>query len=131
MNNQQLLIDLQNKAVLCVVDAVDFEWAYLLVNFEREVIDDEPGEDCLFVAFTRDNDEWKRQSVPLPAQCYDLFLQLASAMSRDGNALWGSCTLEVDSSGSYRFSFSYERPKRLNGDFGDEALLKYYVPRPL
>lgn len=131
MKNSQQLIDLQNKVVLCVANSIRVKWDHLLVNYEREVIDDEPSQDCLFVAFVWENNNWKRQSLQLPIQCYDLFLDLCSAMSNDGESQWGSCTVEVDSSGKYRFAFSYDLPKRLNGDFSDEALLKHYIPQPL
>jgi hypothetical protein len=125
------LIELQNQVVLCVANSVSMNWEHLLVDFEREVIGNELVEDCLAVAFTRENNTWQRQSFQLGSQCYDLFGPLCEAVSKDGNGQWGSCTLEVDSSGRYRFSFSYEPPKRLNGDFSDAALRNDYLPRML
>jgi hypothetical protein len=125
------LTELQNRVVLGVANSVGVKWDYLLVNFEREVVDNEPTEDCLAIMFTRDNGNWKRQSFQIHLQCYDLFLQLCEKMSKEEIGKWGSCTLELNSGGRFRFSFSYEPPKRLNGDLTDGALLKNYLPRPL
>ena len=104
---------------------------YLLVNFECESIDNERVYDTLALFFTRGDSEWKRNSLIAPVQCGLLLFEMNELMSGDEKGRWNSCTLEVDVTGKYRFLFSYEEAKRLNGVFDDEALFKGYSPGPL
>jgi hypothetical protein len=130
LQDKQRLIELQNKIVHCLASAVQERWDFLVVNFEREEIDGERTQDTLAIAFSQASGNWKRISVVAPYKCCGLLIQLSELMAMDGGSTWGSCTLEVDSKGEYRYSFCYEAPKRLNGIMDDEALLKTYAPQP-
>lgn len=130
MVQKQELIDLQNNIVHCLAKAVNQRWDYFVVNFEREEIDGERTQDCLAISFVKEKGGWKRSSFIAPYDCCSLLFRLSELMSAAGGETWGSCTLEVDSSGKYRFSYSYEPPKRLTGNFDDGALLKAYTPQP-
>ena len=124
-------LDLQDKIISTIARSIKIKWDYLLVNFERAVIDGDAREDCLAVCFHRDPTGWKHTSIQPPFELYDLLLELAAAMDRDERGVWGSCTIEIDSRGKYRYTFSYEPPKRLNGGLDDETLFNHYVPQPL
>jgi hypothetical protein len=127
---KQQLIDLQNRIVHGMAEAVSEPWDFFVVNYEREEIDGERTQDTLAISFANEKGTWKRSSFEPPYDCCCLLSRLSELMSSKGGETWGSCTLEVDSSGKYRFSYSYEPPKRLNGILDDESLLKGYTPRP-
>jgi hypothetical protein len=129
MTDRQQLIDLQGDIVQCLANAVNEPWDFFVVNFEREETNGEKVQDTIAVAFSKQTTSWKRISFIAPYNCCCLLLRLYELMNESGDA-WASCTLEVDATGRYRFSFSYEAPKRLNGNFDDEALLKTYIPQP-
>lgn len=125
------ITELQDKAVYCFAQAVKEEWHHLVVSFEIEDIDGESTQDTLALSFRDEEGQWKRSSFSAPRECCKLLADLSVAMTNEEGRTWGSCTLQVDSSGKYRYSFSHEPPKRLNGVFDDEALLKNYVPQPI
>lgn len=129
MAHKQDLISLQNSIVHCLANAVNKPWDFFVVNFEREEIDGDQTQDTLAIAFQHEKDVWQRSSFIAPYDCCRLILRLSELMASDGGDPWGSCTLEVHSSGKFRFSFSYEPPKRLNGDLGEDAMLKGYTPK--
>lgn len=125
------IIDLQNNAVRCFANAVNENWDHLVVSFETAELDGVPTQNTIALAFAKENGKWRRISVIAPYECCNALVELSKAMKKDGDKTWGSCTLEIDSSGNYRYSFSYEIPKRLNGVFDDASLLKQYTPQPL
>jgi hypothetical protein len=122
------IIDLQNNIVLTLANGVNFAWDYIVVNFEIGNVDGDRMENALAMAFTRDGKLLKEENFLIPHQCYEPFVKLYEAMENTGKKPWGSCTLEIESSGRYRFFFSYEAPKRLNGIRDDESMLGGYVP---
>jgi hypothetical protein len=125
------VIELQDNAVQCFANAVMESWDHLVANFEIAEFDGVPTRNTIAIAFSYENGQWRRISFIAPYDCCNYLAQLSKAMAKEGGITWGSCTLEVDSTDRYRYSFSYEPPKRLNGVFDDEALLTNYVPHPL
>lgn len=51
----------------------------------------------------------------LSRQAKDALVALREAM-RDQRGAWNTCDVTIDRSGKYHFDFSYEPPRRLNGD---------------
>ena len=123
------LMELQDRIVLSLVRSLTGIWDAAVVNIEIDFADEEQTENCLALSFARDNGGWTRSSFSLPYDCYDLFAELRELMKQQDAALWTSCTLELKADGKYRYSFSYERPRRLNGIHDDEAMLKHYSPQ--
>lgn len=119
----QTLIDLQNAIVLSIANAIKVAWVAAVVNIEIDEMDGEQTENCLALAFTEHEGTWERHSFCLPSECYALFVALQEASDQ-----WKSCTLEFDSTGKYKFSYSHQPPKRLNGVLDDESMLKGYLP---
>lgn len=128
MSDRQKLIDMQGDIVQCFANAVNEPWDYLLVNFERQETNGEKVQDTLAVAFSKQDISWKHISFIAPYNCCRQLLRLYELMNESGDG-WASCTLEVDATGRYRFSYSNEAPRRLNGNFDDEALFTAYVPQ--
>jgi hypothetical protein len=128
MMDSKEFIDLQNEIVQGLAKAVKQPWDFFVVNFECELIDGERTQDTLAIAFKKQNTSWSRTSFVAPYESCLHLSRLSDLMSKAGNS-WGSCTLEVDATGKYRFTYSQEPPRRLNGEFNDEALLKTYIPQ--
>jgi hypothetical protein len=126
--NMKQLIDLQNNVVLTLANGIEFPWDFIVVNFEIGIVEGDRMENALALAFTRDGEGLKEESFLIPHQCYVPFVRLHEAMESSEKKQWGSCTLEIESSGRYRFLFSYEAPKRLYGIRDAEAMLDGYVP---
>lgn len=123
--NAQSQIELQNRIVVTTARAISGDWDAAAVNIEIDEIEGEQTENCLALSFARQQDTWKRNSFQLPYECYDLFVKLRDLSDREK---WKTCTLEFDHNGKYKFSFSYDAPRRLNGIHDDEAMLKGYTP---
>jgi hypothetical protein len=131
MIDKQQIIIVQNEAVQCLANGVSEKWDYLLVNCERAEFDGEQRYHGLAMAFVKDKGKWKSNSIIVSHKCYSLLLKLSQLMSMDGSNPWGSCTVEVDSSGKYRFSFSYDPPRRIYGVIDDDTLFNEYTPQAL
>ncbi|MAT70969.1 MAG: hypothetical protein CMJ58_15765 [Planctomycetaceae bacterium] len=120
------VLQLQDEIVAAVANAIEDAWDAAVVNLEIGATDGEVAIDCLALYFTWNRGEWKRKSLDFPYECCGLFTKL-----RDSGAgpKWSVCMLEIDSSGKYKFDYAYDAPRRLNGVFDDEALLKGYRPQ--
>jgi hypothetical protein len=125
------LVDLQNSAVLCLANAAAGGWDRLVVNFEIAELDEGSTRNAIALRFCKQGPGWRRDSFIVPHECCNLLAQLFETMVGNGGRPWGSCTVEIDPSGQYKYTFSYEPPKRLNDVFDDDATFKKYVPRPL
>jgi hypothetical protein len=119
---------IQEQIVKGVAGAVLEKWDYILVNTER---DEEETQDTLAVAFTKQDDKWSRNGFVVPYKFRQLFLELGRAMANDADERWTTFTLELESGGKYRFSFSYGAPPRLGGTLNDETMFNRYIPQPL
>lgn len=119
------MIDLQNRIVVTTARAINGNWDAAVVNIEIDDVDGEPMENCLAISFVRQQSTLERSSFLIPFECYDLFVTLRD--SSEGEK-WKACTVEFDRTGKYKFHYSHEPPRRLNGIHDDEALLKAYIP---
>ena len=123
--------DLQAKIVTSIAKSLTKDWTTAVVNIEIDVVDGDQTENCLAISFAEDRGGWSRNSFSLPFECYDYFVELRDSMHNTNADLWKVCTLEMNLGGKYRFSFSYDPPRRLNGIHDDEAMFKSYLPKPL
>jgi hypothetical protein len=120
----------QDTIVATLARSIAHEWDHALVNIEIDVVDGEQTENCLMVSFQRRGAEWVRSSEQLPFECYDQFVQLRQLLAPEDGP-WTICTLEFNSSGKYRFSFSQDSPPRLSGIHDDQSMFRSYLPTPL
>ena len=128
---------LQAKVAQAMADHVDDDWERIFINYEMK----RSGEGRLvdymlfYIKSTPDGD-FELVSLPSASDAInDAFIALADTMARDGER-WGSCDFLVDADGRYRFSFSYDPPKRIEGvldhsSYGrfDEYLDQYRAER--
>ncbi|QDT64190.1 hypothetical protein [Calycomorphotria hydatis] len=127
--NAETVIDLQNRIVLVCSGAIYSKWENAFVNVEIDSIDGEQTENLLCVHFCKEGGKWTSDSFSAPIESYDLFNRLRAETSDPEP--WKNCMLEFDSTGKYRFSYSHDRPRRIYGDYSDEAMLEHYIPKPL
>jgi hypothetical protein len=126
-------IQLQYAIVVEAANCIAAPWDIAVVNIEIDTIEGERVEDCLALIF-RAKAAWlpwrrklARDSFQVSMKCLDHFVELWE--SSQATKPWKTCTLEFQPSGQYKFSYSYEPPSRLNGDFGSDAMLEGYVPQ--
>lgn len=119
------LIDLQNRIVTTIARSIPEAWDTAVISIEIDLVDGEQTENYLGLFYKKSGDSFSQASWPLPSECVDQFVCLRDNSS---SPPWTGCLLEFDSSGGYRFSYSYDPPKRINGIYDDEAMLKDYTP---
>jgi hypothetical protein len=111
---------LNSQIVQAVAGLVPGPWLRIVVDFE--LLWDEDGADYNSIAFAvvdgTDGDV-ERRSISLDRESIRLFRELGNAMAQD-NGFWGSCRLQLEKNGHYRFWYSYEPPKRINGVFDED-----------
>ena len=122
----QPVANLQDRIVQRLAGAIKQRWDFFVVNFEWEIIEGEQTRDMLAICFEKHDSDWKRSQFEVPYECSNLLFQLSQMMLRPGCETCGTCTVEVEAGGKYRFSFSYDQPLRLNGNF-DEKSHRIYV----
>lgn len=126
-----ILAELQERIVTTIAVENRGGWDFIVINIEVDTIDGDRTENCLAFSFIRENSHWRRAGFELPIACYDLFVELREVMASAGEAAWKTCMLEIDSGGEFRFSYSHDEPKRLNGLHDDGAMLRGYIPQSL
>lgn len=125
------IIELQSKAVTCFARSITGAWDYLVVDFEVDFVDGQRRQSTVAIAFVKKGDSWVRNSFISSFACREVLFELGEAMASDGKPSWKRCTFEAASNGQYRFSFSYDPPRRLSGVSNEETRMETYVPRPL
>ena len=107
---------LQAKLAQAVADRIDDTWERIFVNYEMKLTDEGRLVDyIIFYIKVRPDGELEKVSVRGGSEAInDAYIALADAMAQDGER-WGSCDFALDAGGKYKFKFSYDPPKRLDG----------------
>jgi len=131
MANMHETAALQDRIVLCFANDVVEQWDFLLVSFGLEEDSDDDGmvSSIVELVFQRQRNRWNRGSVIAPLEGQNLLRDLAQLMS-NGNQTWRGCTLEIESTGKYRFAFSHELPDWVHGPLVEHPIPDY-VPQAL
>lgn len=125
------IMRLQEAIVTALVGTVSERWERIVVNYEMLEKDGGVAHDRLAFYITRDAaGDFRDSDLDLKPQVRDLFTQMNDEFQRSVGQRWGSCDLVVDPPAKYRFDFSYDPPKRLNGVF-DEQSYDRFGPRYL
>ena len=122
------ILELQNELVATLANAVRKPWRFIAVNIEIDEIDGQKTENCLMLRWAKRFRKLVRRDEELPSVCYGQFRLLRDRMIPHSDRPWQSCTLVVSSEGRYRFEFSYDPAKRLNGIHDDQAMLSGFDP---
>lgn len=120
MMNQSAM-DLQEAIVVTLARDISGEWERIVVNYEMQEDDGGLVEDRLGLYISRDAQHaLTMNDVAFGPGLKELFRRLNDEMHRTGGTRWGTCDLVVDQPGKFRFSFSYDPPKRINGIYDDD-----------
>ena len=123
-------MNIQNQIVVSLAELISIPWNAAFADIEIDDIDGFQNEDGFFNTLAKVEDGWKETSIMIPRSCSRLFGELRNAMSLEEGMKWTVCTVEFNSAGKYRYSFSYDSPPRINGNFDDQKF-KNYVPPEL
>jgi hypothetical protein len=116
----QASIDVQKAIVIALSRGPGEPWERIVVNYEMQEEDGGLTEDRLGFCISKDpSGQFHQEDLSFSPEVKGLFRRLNDEMQRTEGRRWGTCELVVDQSGRFKFSFSYEPPKRINGVFDD------------
>jgi hypothetical protein len=128
----QTAMDLQKAIVVTLARDIPGNWERFVVNYEVQeeyggLVENRIG----FYIFQDMNQVLATDELAFGPEAKELFRALSEEMRRTGGTRWGTCDLVVDQPGEFRFSFSYDPPKRINGIFDDDSMdrFTYYLER--
>lgn len=120
---------LQQQIVAETVAQVADTWQHIVVSYEIKDYGDTIGHDVIALHLKKDGDQFQQTNIKIPKNVLDRLAELNSKMAdqpSSPNAVsWGSCEYTIEEDGQYRFEFSYEPPKRLNGILDEQSFKKY------
>jgi hypothetical protein len=119
-------MDLQKAIVTTLIRDITGGWERIVVNYEMQEEDGGLVEDRLGFYISQD----AKQALTMNDLAFgpglkELFRRLNEEMQRTEGARWGTCDLVVDQPGKFRFGFSYDPPKRINGVFDDDSMDRF------
>jgi len=122
----QTTMELQKKIVVALARGIHGPWERIVVNYEMQEEDGGVTEDRRGFSIAPDGSGgFRKDGVTFDLTVKGLFRELREEMQRSEGQAWGTCDLIVDQPGRFRFNFSYERPKRINGVFDDESMGRF------
>jgi hypothetical protein len=122
----QTIMDLQKAIVAGLARGIPGAWERIVVNYEMQEEDGGLTEDrrAFYIAKDAAGNLRKAELVFSP-EVKAMFRQMNDEIKRSEGERWGTCDLEVDPPGKFRFSFSYDPPKRINGVFDDDSMGRF------
>lgn len=123
------LTDAQDQVVQAIAAAAPAGWERIVVDCE--ILDEGSGYAMDHVAFAIVNagGQYSDPAIELPREARQAIGTLYQAVAETRpDAKLGSFELTIEQSGRYRFEFSYDLPKRLNGEWDaakEERLDRY------
>jgi hypothetical protein len=111
-------MDLQKSIVVAIAGTIDPHWERIVVNYEIQDGDGGLTEDRLgFYIVSDGTGDFRKRTLKFHAVVKDLFRKLRAEIQQSEGQAWGTCDLVIDLPGRFRFDFSYDPPKRINGVF--------------
>ena len=122
----QTAMDLQKKIVSALAHSIDGAWERIMVNYEMQEEDGGLTEDRRGFYIVLDGaGGYRKVGLVFDSAVKDLFRALRETMQSSEGQGWGTCDLVIDQPGRFRFNFSYDPPKRINGVFDDESMGRF------
>ena len=119
-------MNLQKAIVTALARDIPDAWERIVVNYEMEEEDDGLTEDRLGFYIAKDAVAGLREAqLAFSPEVKSLFREMNDEIQRSEGQRWRTCDLVVDQPGKFRFSFSYDPPKRLNGVFDDDSMGRF------
>jgi hypothetical protein len=117
---------LQEAIVAALVRDISGGWERIVVNYEMQEDDGGLVEERRGLYISQDAEQaLDMNAVAFSPGLKDLFRRLNEEMQRTKGMRWGTCDMVVDRPGRFRFSFSYDPPKRINGIFDDDSMGRF------
>ena len=113
----------QNKIAQYLVDNVFEPWEEIVMNCELS--EKTKNLSCALFYITNDPNDRRKGDIKLTSELTHLLRKLNDVYYKKSGERWGIFDLIIDSSGKYKFEFSYEKPKRLNGIFDEESHYRF------
>jgi Protein of unknown function, DUF600 len=115
-------MDLQKTIVVAIAGALDAHWERIVVNYEIQDKDGGLTEDRRgFYIVSDGSGDVRKRPLKFHAIVKDLFRKLRAEIQQSEGQAWGTCDLVIDQPGRFRFDFSYDPPKRINGVLDDQS----------
>ncbi len=122
----QATINLQEAIVTTLARGIPGAWERIVVNYEMQEEDGGLTEDRRGFYITKDaTGDFRKGELAFSSEVKALFRQMNDKIHQTEGHRWGTCDLVVDQSGKFRFNFSYDPPKRINGVFDDDSMGRF------
>jgi hypothetical protein len=119
-------MNLQKAIVTALAREIPDAWERIVVNYEMQEEDGGLTEDRLGFYIEKDAAGNLRESeLAFTPEVKRLFREMNDEIRRSEGERWGTCDLVVDQPGKFKFSFSYDPPKRINGVFDDDSMGRF------
>jgi hypothetical protein len=119
-------MDLQRAIVMALARDIPEAWERIVVNYEMQEEGGGVTEDRLGFYIAKDAAGSLREAeLAFSPEVKRLFREMNDEIQRSEGGRWGTCDLVVDQRGKFRFTFSYDPPKRINGVFDDESMGRF------
>jgi hypothetical protein len=116
-----LALQQQDKVAQAVAECVSEAWLRVVVSYECEVAGEHSVDDTISLYLTEKGGTIAQAYVRLPPEVLAEFIKLRDLVPAGKDGKWNSCLLVIENTGKYKFDFSYDPPKRLNGIFDEDS----------
>ena len=119
-------MELQKNIVVALASTIDAPWKRIVVNYEIQEEDGSLIEDRRGFTIIPDGaGDFRKGQLAFDTEVKGLFRELRAEIQRSEGQGWGTCDLIVDQPGRFRFNFSYDPPKRINGVFDEQSMGRF------
>jgi len=115
----------QDQAVEKIVACVPGQWLRIAVNYEYMETGDQCVDSMVALYLIRQGQDIEAVDLRLPREVLGELVILRDLLPNPQNQKWSTCDLVVEDTGKYKFNFSYEPPKRLNGILDEESYERF------
>jgi hypothetical protein len=123
--NQQV-VEKQKAVVIAVARAMQSDWRRIVCSYEVEETESSRVQNTIVGFVHNESGILLNDSLPeVPNAIKTAFYELRAAMSQPKGQAWNSAEVVIEQDGNYKFSFSYDAPKRINGIFDEDSNGKF------
>ena len=119
-------LELQKSVVVAVAQAIPSAWERVIANYEVEDRADGRVENLIVVYVQSNGTELIAKGLEdAPSTVEKAFSALHEDSAPSADARWTTSEIVIDADRGYRFTFSFDPPKRINGVFDHDSLDKF------
>jgi hypothetical protein len=116
-----LALQQQDKVAQAVVGCVPEAWLRVVVSYECEDAGEHCVDNTISLYLTEKGGRIAQQYVRLPPEVLAEFIKLRDLIPAGKDGKWNSCLLVIENTGKYKFGFSHDPPKRINGILDEDS----------